>query len=294
MVTKEDVKEMMSIQLTAFKEASSVLFQSSSIRIEEQNKLIYELKQSLEFTQRELQDVKADVTRLKTENVELKRNTDRDTSTIERLQKHVAGLEDYSRRKNIRVEGIQENPKENWQQTQEKVQKMINEKLQLTDIKVEYAHRISSHQEPNTNNPRTIIARLQHDIDRNLALRSSWRLKGTQTYINEDLSELTMQKRKEKIQELKTARHQGKIAYFKKDRLIIKERRPERTSNHSLIESTTTTPSRPQRNTSVSQLVNVFSPQPNSDTVEQSAHAAVEVTGNQSGPTLRPRASTKS
>ena len=108
-----------------------------------------------------------------------------DTSTVEKLQRQVAGLEDYSRRKNIRVDGILENPHENWQQTQEKVQKMINEKLQLTHIKVEYAHRISSQHEPNKSIPRTIIARLHHDTDKDSTLRSSWRL----TYINEDLSE---------------------------------------------------------------------------------------------------------
>ena len=251
MVTKEEIRDMMNIQLAAYREASTVLFDSSNTRIEEQTKLIYEFKHSLEFTQREFQDLKAEMTKLKSENAELRKNSERDNVTIEKLQRQVANLEDYSRRKNIRIEGIQEHPKENWQQTQVKVQKMINEKLQLENVKVEYAHRISSYQRSNANLPRIIIARLQHDTDRDSALRNSWRLKGTQTFINEDLSESTMQKRKEKMQELKTARQHGKIAYFRKDQLIIKERKSGPTSSGVFDGSTATTP-RSQRNASVS------------------------------------------
>ena len=280
MVTKEEIREMMNIQLAAFREAAALLFESSNSRIEEQNRLIYEFKHSLEFTQKEFQDLKAEVTKLRSENVELRKNADENNVTIDKLKKQVASLEDYSRRKNIRIEGIQESPRENWEQTQVKVQEMIDKKLQLENVKVEYAHRISSHQNSNSNLPRTIIARLQHDTDRNTTLRNSWKLKGTQTFINEDLSEVTMQNRKEKMQDFKTARQQGKIAYFKKDQLIIKERKNER--------ATATTP-KSQRNASVSQLVNVFTPQQTSDTSEPSVQVTTETTDRRSGPSLRPR-----
>ena len=280
MVTKEEIREMMNIQLAAFREAAALLFESSNSRIEEQNRLIYEFKHSLEFTQKEFQDLKAEVTKLRSENVELRKNADENNVTIDKLKKQVASLEDYSRRKNIRIEGIQESPRENWEQTQVKVQEMIDKKLQLENVKVEYAHRISSHQNSNSNLPRTIIARLQHDTDRNTTLRNSWKLKGTQTFINEDLSEVTMQNRKEKMQDFKTARQQGKIAYFKKDQLIIKERKNER--------ATATTP-KSQRSGSVSQLVNVFTPQQTSDTSEPSVQVTTETTDRRSGPSLRPR-----
>ena len=258
MITKEDIKDMMDIQLTAFKEASTVLFQLSNSRIEEQTKLIYDFKNSLEFTQKELQDLKSEVLNLRSENAQLKKNAENDNLLVNKLQQQVANLEDYSRRKNIRVEGISDSPKENWQQTQSKVQQIIKEKLQLESVKVEYAHRISHH-ESNSNTPRTIIARLQHDTDRDMALRNSWRLKGTQTFINEDLSELTIQKRKEKMPEFKNARQQGKIAYFKKDKLIIKERKDDRTSGNPASTSPATT-SQLEVNPNVSQLVNVFTP----------------------------------
>ena len=61
-------------------------------------------------------------------------------------------------------------------------------------------------------------------------MRNSHKLKGSHTYINEDLSELTNQKRKEKLQEMKNARSAGKIAYFVKDKLIIKDRKNQHTS----------------------------------------------------------------
>ena len=93
---------------------------------------------------------------------------------------------------------------------------------------------------------------------------------------------------------MKTARQQGKITYFKKDSLIIRERKPDLTSDHSLSGKMTDTPSISHRNTRVSQLVNVFSLQPSLDSLEPSVPATAEVSEKQSGPTLRPRTVSKS
>ena len=167
------------------------------------------------------------------------------------LSRQVAHQEDFSRRRNIRIDGVTEDNKETWEKTQFKVEKLIKEKMAIENINVEFAHRIN-----NKNNiksmPRTIIARLGHDMDRIATMKNSHKLKGSNVFINEDLSEYTLNKRKEKLTELKSARANGKIAFFDKDKLIIKDRiRP--TTVH-------TTPSVDRNNGghSVSNLVSVF------------------------------------
>ena len=87
-------------------------------------------------------------------------------------------------------------------------------------------------------------------------MKNSHKLKGTQIFINEDLSERTLNMRKEKLPELKSARARGKIAYFDKDKLIIKDR------NHNLNQqsrnSTTLRHDDDINSSRVSTLVSVF------------------------------------
>ena len=190
--------------------------------------MIYDLRQSLEFSQKELKEIRSEL-RDRTNDVNnQKKLINNQEITINNLQQHLARLEDYSRRKNIRIDGIDENVNENWEQTQVKVQKMIDEKMNINDVKVEYAHRLKNNE--NQRGPRTIIAQLNRAVDKDIVLRNSHNLKGSHTYINEVLSELTNQKRKEKLQEMKNARSAGKIAYFVKDKLIMKDHKNQHTS----------------------------------------------------------------
>ena len=216
-----NIKEFMSLQQDAYKDATSLLFNSLNKRIEDQNDIIFELRRSLEYSQNELQSVKTDLSDCKNQ---LKQKSDLlndNQLQINGLQQQVANIEDYSRKKNVRIEGIMEIKQENWEQTQSRIQKLFDKKMELENVKVDFAHRISN---GGGSGPRTIIAKLNHDTDREKVLKSSWKLKGTQIFINEDLSEHTLQKRKEKFPDLKKARQAGKIAYFIKDRLIIRER----------------------------------------------------------------------
>ena len=238
-----EFKEILDIQLQAYKDATSILFTSLNDRIENQNKTIYDLRQSLEFSQEELKEIRTELCNRTHDVNNQKKQINSHQITINDLQQQIARLEDYSRRKNIRINGIEENVNENWEQTHVKVQKMIEEKMNIKTVKVEYAHRLKRNE--NQRGSRTIIAQLNRAIDRDLILKNSHKLKGSQTYVNEDLSDLTNQKRKEKYQEMKNARSAGKIAYFVKDKLIIKDRQ---------VRSEFTPPRR------VSSLVEIFTP----------------------------------
>ena len=107
----------------------------------------------------------------------------------------------------------------------------MKEKMKIENIKVEFAHRINS--KHNKSAPRTIIARLGHDMDRITTLKNSYKLKGSNVFINEDLSEYTLNKRKEKLTEFKSARANGKIAFFDKDRLVVKDRVHQNATAHA-------------------------------------------------------------
>ena len=246
-----DIKELLEIQQNAYRDATTILFKSMNDRIESQNQMIYELRRSLEFSQDEIKDIKLELANSKIENRNCQTMINEQSLNINNLQEIVARMEDYSRKKNIRVDGIMEENNENWQQTQVKVQKVIEQKINVATVKVDYAHRLKNRNDQR--GPRTIIAQLTHATDRDIILKNSHKLKGTNIYINEDLSDITMKKRKEKLQEMKDARNLGKIAYFVRDKLVVRDRLPEKSvkkPNEQLF-----TP--PRR---VSSLVNIFTP----------------------------------
>ena len=60
----------------------------------------------------------------------------------EYLSENMRDLEDRSRRGNLRVEGLKEISNENWDQTEEILQQMIRDVLELEGINIERAHRV--------------------------------------------------------------------------------------------------------------------------------------------------------
>ena len=245
-------KEILAAQLSAYRDATSILFNSLNQRLEDQNKTIYDLKRSLEFSQEELRDTRKELEVCKKELTLHNDDIVAHKQALKTLNEQIARQEDHSRKRNLRFDGIVESVRETWEQTQEKVSKIIKEKMKLENIEIEYAHRIrKSDKNQSSRGPRTIIARLKHDADRDSVIKNSKKLKGTDIFVNEDLSELTIQKRREKLPLLKAARNEGKIAYFIKDNLIIKERNLSHAVSDHLV-----TPSRGH----VSSLAAVFSP----------------------------------
>ena len=72
--------------------------------------------------------------------------------------------------------------------------------------------------------PRAVIVKLKTFKVRQECLKRSPSLKGTNIYINEDISKATHEIRKIKMKEMKEKRQQGLIAYFSGADLITKER----------------------------------------------------------------------
>ena len=70
-------------------------------------------------------------------------------------------LEDRSRRNNLRTDDISESRNETWEEYEEEIQKVFNEKLSVKNIQIERAHRSKrSKSNNNSEKPRAIVCKL--------------------------------------------------------------------------------------------------------------------------------------
>ncbi|KAK3889169.1 hypothetical protein Pcinc_006743 [Petrolisthes cinctipes] len=218
----DTLKVLLDSQNQAFRSALDIVVEQFNSRIASMESKISDITRSLDFSHAETVDLKGEV--------KLLQQTKRENNTIieglknrvEDVMQRMNNQEDYSRRNNIRISGFKESPNgETWEQTAEQVSTLIQDKLQLPSAKLEHARRVG----PVTRlAPRTIVARFEHFGDREAVTRNSRKLKGTGIFINEDLCPASQENVKNQLPLMKQARTDGKIAYFKHTRLIIKER----------------------------------------------------------------------
>ena len=224
MVSIEELKIMLEVQQNAYKDVAQLLFADISTRMKQLEQRNQELVHSLEFTQGEVDVLKKENKTLKEDIAHLKNQLNKATEVenkIHKINDRLDYQEDYSRRNNLRFDGVDEKARESWEETQETVQRVLREKLNLGTAQLERAHRVGP---PGLARPRTIVARFREFADRQQGLRNSSRLKNTNIYVNEDLCESSNQLRKAQLPQLKKARAEGKVAYFSHTKLIIKER----------------------------------------------------------------------
>ncbi|KAK4310312.1 hypothetical protein Pmani_018130 [Petrolisthes manimaculis] len=111
MPTTEEIKLMLDIQQKAFREGVEVIFQEVNNRLRQVESLNLELKLSLEFTQKEVEDTKRLNKVLQNEVNNLTKEISKKSEVedkLEELKKRVDYQEDYSRRYNLRFDGLAE------------------------------------------------------------------------------------------------------------------------------------------------------------------------------------------
>ena len=96
---------------------------------------------------------------------------------------------------------------------------MIEEKLQLPAVKLERAHRTGP---VSQTGHRVIVTRFEKFGEREAVIRNSRKLKYWNIYINEDLCAASQELKKKQFPLLKKAKEEGKIAFFRHTKLIIK------------------------------------------------------------------------
>lgn len=188
-----------------------------------------ELRRSLEFTQGEVDDLRGEVKELEKEKAadktiiqNLRRQCQTTGENCEVLEDRCDYLEDYSRRNNVHITGMEERPGgETWEQTADQVQKLFADKMQLSDLTLERAHRVGQRSEQRA---RPVVARFLRFSDRELVMRNASKLRGTNIFINDDLCPASQEKRRLQLPQLQQARREGKLAYFRHTKLVIRER----------------------------------------------------------------------
>lgn len=218
----EAIKVLLDAQDKTFKTVMDVVLSQLNSRIKKAEETTAEVIKSLEFTQAELKETQSEVRVLRQSEAEKSKTIDNMKLQLSELEKRANYQEDYNRRLNLRFTGIEELPSgETWEETAKTITKLVEEKLQIPGVTLERAHRTGI---VNHSRPRTVIARFGKLSERDSVLRNARKLKGTGVYINEDLCPASQELKNSQIPLMKKAREEGKIAFFKFTKLIIKER----------------------------------------------------------------------
>ena len=163
------------------------------------------------------------------------------TDRISELEHRANTQEDYSRKINLIFEGVPEEAWEKAEITQEKIRKMLRDKLELDDINFDAVHRFgkstalrNGDRDSNSTppKPRPIIVRFHRLCDRNEVLRKSHMLSSDdqRVFVYEDLCIASQEIVRSKLEERRTAKRNGYVAYFRGTRLI---KYPRRTAGQS-------------------------------------------------------------
>ena len=200
-------------------------------RIDNLSKDINDLKESLEFSQNEYDDKfknMGDKIQKLEEKINLMKEelhviqTTKPSWAIETDAKLI-DLEDRSRRNNLRFEGIKEHENESWEDCENKIYDLLENKLEMDieNVVIERAHRTGK---KNKNRSRPIVAQFSFYKDKMNILKNCKKLKNTRFSIFEDFSRETAAIRKEKWQEVLANREKGMISYLNYRTVICKQR----------------------------------------------------------------------
>jgi len=208
------VKELLAVHESALKTLFTSFIDSNNKRFDSLIGEVQALKNSLEFTQKDVQG-------LKQHNLDVQINDIQ--KEVDMVKDKLDDLENRSRRNNLCFDGIEESLNESWRETEAKVKELLANQLNLeNDMVIERAHRVGAKKEGKN---RPIVCKFLNYKDRDNIFNEKKLLKGTGVFIRDDVSERVLNKRKELMPKLIEARNNGKIAYFQFDKLVIREKR---------------------------------------------------------------------
>ena len=164
-VTFAMVRELLITQERLLKAHYQEMFSLTNRQIEMLTSKVEELRISIEFTQKDVTDLKAGdrntAEMAKDADPNLKQRIEAIEAELKALKGKTVYLENQSRRNNIRIDGIPETTGETWDDVETKVKEVLSEQLNFSDeVKVERAHRSGRVKTPGLG--RTIVCKL-HD-----------------------------------------------------------------------------------------------------------------------------------
>ena len=137
------------------------------------------------------------------------------------LKEKIRNPEDRSRRDNLRIDGIAEYEEESWDDTEEILKDTLREKLGVSRIEIERAHRVGAKEEGKN---RTIVVKFSSYKGKQRVLNEARRQRREDVYVYEDFSKATVAIRKENWEKVKTLRQQGKYAVLVYDKIYSRDK----------------------------------------------------------------------
>lgn len=231
-VSRTELEAILSAQKSAFEGFLRTFMDSVSDRVDKLLVQVTEVKISVAGLSSKVDDQRSSSVAIQEELVK----ADQKLSEIESQADY---LENQSRRNNLRLEGIPEAPSETWEVTEAKVRSALVTSLGLSQadaaaIPIERAHRTGKPRSPPGSSSadsrahgrlRPVVVKFLNFKDRELILRRARERKPASLHIYEDLSARVLQTRREKLDELKSHRAAGRIAYFSFDKLVVREKK---------------------------------------------------------------------
>ena len=137
MVASSDITKLLESQKRAYKGAMEVMVKHLTVRILTLESTVANLTASLEFSQREIDELKNAIKEHVKENPANKKTIGTLTHHIDSSQQQIKSMEeriniqdDYSRRNNVRISGVAESSsEETWKQTAVMVSSLLADKL---------------------------------------------------------------------------------------------------------------------------------------------------------------------
>ena len=137
------VPELLETQERAFKQFTEFHTNSVKEEINTLRKYVDDLKTSLVFSQKDIDDMKEKCYKAEERLMETDDGLTEANSCIDELYDQQEQLENHSRRNNVKIMGISENGNETWKESEQKAIEVNRTRLQIAEeLKVERAHRI--------------------------------------------------------------------------------------------------------------------------------------------------------
>lgn len=170
-----------------FQQMKDEFLKSVSHRIDILEGKLFEKEEENDKLKKEITGLNKEIESQKTENTKLSEQIDKNNETAEGK---INDLEQYGRRNNVRMNGVAEVGEETPERTTTAIIEVLNnniENLALRREDIDIAHRLGKKK---NGKHRQIIVKFQSRMKRDTILRNKKLFKGTDIFINEDLTKI--------------------------------------------------------------------------------------------------------